>query len=100
MKVFVKKREVMKKCNRVGVCGSQQPGVLLCVVVRVSFEGQVWGVVTDSHQEDDDGADGHHRGNQEEAEPVHRASDPAPVILLLWRERGGLLIYQPVTEVV
>lgn len=40
-------------------------------------------MVTDSHQEDDDGAKGHHRGDQEEAESVHRASDPAPFILLL-----------------
>lgn len=49
----------------------------------VSFEGQMWGVVTDSHQEDDDGAKGHHRGDQEETESVHSASDPAPVIFLL-----------------
>ncbi len=46
-------------------------------------------MVTDSHQEDDDGADGHRRGNQEETESVHRASDPTPVIFLLWREQQG-----------
>lgn len=65
---------------------SQQAGVLLSVVMRVSFEGQVRRVVTDPRQEDDDGADGHHRGNQEETESVHRTSDPTPVIFLLRRQ--------------
>lgn len=66
------------------VCASrQQAHVFLSVVVRVSLEGQMWRVVTDSHQEDDDGAKDHHRGNQEETESVHSASDPAPVIFLL-----------------
>lgn len=62
---------------------SQEPSVLLSVVMRVSSEGQMRREVADPHQEDDDGAKGHHRGHQEEAEPVHRASDAAPVILLL-----------------
>lgn len=62
---------------------SQQARVVLSVVVWVSFKGQVGRLVTDSCQEDDDGAKGHHRGNQEEAESVHRTSDAAPVILLL-----------------
>lgn len=65
------------------MCVSQQAWVFLSVVVRVSFEGQMRGVVTDSHQEDDDGAEGHHRGNQEETEAVHRTSDATPVIFLL-----------------
>ena len=65
------------------MCVSQQAWVLLAVVMRVSFEGQMRRLVTDSHQEDDDGAKGHQRGHQEEAEPVHRASDAAPVVLLL-----------------
>lgn len=62
---------------------SQQAWVLLPVVMWVSFEGQMRRLVTDSRQEDDDGAKGHQRGNQEEAESVHRTSDAAPVILLL-----------------
>lgn len=61
----------------------QQAWVFLSVIVGVSFEGQVWRVVTDSHEEDDDSAKGHHRGNQEETESVHGSSDPAPVIFLL-----------------
>lgn len=62
---------------------SQQTRVVLFVVVGVTFEGQRGRVVADPHQEDDDGAEGHHRGDQEETEPVHRASDPAPVVFLL-----------------
>lgn len=65
------------------VIGSEQARVFLPVIVWVSLEGKAWRVVTDSHQEDDDGTEGHHRGDQEEAETVHRASDPAPVVLLL-----------------
>lgn len=61
----------------------QQAQVVLAVVVRVSLEGQAGGVVTDPHEEDDDGAEGHHRGDEEEAEPVHCSGDAAPVVLLL-----------------
>lgn len=68
------------------MCVLQQAWVLLSVVVCVSFEGQMWRMVTDAHQEDDDGAEGHHRGNQEETETVHRTGDTAPVIFLLRRE--------------
>lgn len=71
---------------------SQQACALLLVVVRVSLEGQVRRLVADSRQEDDDGAEGHQRGHQEEAEPVHRASDAAPVILLL---RASDLCFRP-----
>lgn len=65
----------------------QRAWVVILVVVGVSFEGQVWGVVTDSHQKDDDGAERHHRSDEEEAEPVHRPGDPAPVVLLLRQQR-------------
>lgn len=70
----------------VNVCASEQPWVLLPVVVRVSLEGQVRRVVADPSEEDDDGAQGHHRGHQEQTQPVDGASNPTPVVLLLQRE--------------
>lgn len=66
---------------------SEQPWVLLPVVVWVSLEGQVRWVVADTSEEDDDGAQRHHRGHQEQTKPVHGASNPTPVVLLLHRER-------------
>lgn len=69
-----------------------QAEVLFSVVVWVSFKGQRWRVVTQPHQEDDDGAKGHHRSHQEEAEAVHGAGNATPVILLLWTEGSKVIL--------
>lgn len=90
IKILKKQQMSGFKYKTVYVCVSllRQAGVHISIVIWVSFKRQMWRVVTDSHQEDDNGADGHHWSYQEEAETVHSTSDTAPVIFLLWREWG------------
>lgn len=67
----------------------QQTCVVISVVVRVAFKGQRRRVVAQSHEEDYDCAQDHHRSHQEEAEAVHGARDATPVILLLEKQTNN-----------